>query len=139
MVISQSVLNFISVSIGRSYSLTGQLLKNIVHGSRSKLLFQSVGSIKRTDYTVHHDRNTVAILRLIHKMGCDKNSDTLIGSLINQLPKLAAGGRIDTARRFIQKNNLGMMKNGDLKSELLFRSQRQVLNKRITLLFQSQT
>ena len=95
-----------------SVVLTGLLLA-LARPIAAIVVWKNVGSVKRTDYAVHHDRNTVAIFRLIHKMGRDKNGDTPVGCLINQLPKLAASGRIDTPCRFIQENNPGMMKNGD--------------------------
>ena len=134
-----SACALICTLVSRSHGLAGQLLEYIVHRSSPELLFQPLGGIQRTDYAVHHNGDTVAILRLIHKMGGDKDGNAPVGSLVNQFPELAAGSRINTPCRFIQEYDFRLMENGNGKSKFLFPAQRKAFHQRVTLPFQPQT
>ena len=111
--------------IRRTHRLPCQLLENIIHCSNLKLPFQFIGRIESTDHAIHHDRDTVAILGLIHEVGGNKDSDPPVGSLINKLPELATGSRIYPTRRLIQKDDLRLVKDGNGESKFLFPAQRQ--------------
>lgn len=111
-------------------------MEYIVHRSGIELPFQLPGSVECTDDAVYHDGDAVAILRLVHKVGGDKDGDALVGSLVNQLPELAARGRVHPTRRLIQKDNLGTVEDGDGEGQLLLPAQRKAFHQCIPFLFQ---
>ena len=50
-----------------------------------------------------HQRNAVAALGFIHKMGRDKNGDLVLTRQIDhQLPELVAGDGVDAGSRFVE-------------------------------------
>jgi hypothetical protein len=50
--------------------------------------------IQRFYAAINHNRNTIAILGLVHIMGCHKNGYAFVGRIIDQVPKLTAGNRV---------------------------------------------
>ncbi|MPM36240.1 hypothetical protein SDC9_82835 [bioreactor metagenome] len=68
----------------------------------------------------------------------DKNRDPLVGCFVDHFPKLAPHGRIDSAGRFIEKNDLRRVENCHRESQLLFPSQRQGFDHGVSLLFEFQ-
>ena len=93
------------ILISFTHCLTGQLLEYIIHRIGMKMRLQPTGGVKCFDTSVHHDRYTVTIFCFIHVMGSHKDRYPPVGSLINQLPELTAGSRIDSSRRFIKKHD----------------------------------
>lgn len=96
----------------------------MVHVGLIQLSFQFIWSSHRLDFTIHHDRDAVTILSLIHVVSCYKDSNAAVGCLIDEFPKLASGGWINTACRLIKKNDFWFMEDADGESQLLLSAKR---------------
>ena len=95
----------------------------MVHIRQLEFLFQFIGCAHRTDFPVDHDADTVAILRLIHVMSRHEYRNTPFGGIVNQLPELPPGSRVDATCRFIEEHHTGLVEDGHGKCEFLFPSE----------------
>ena len=89
-------------------------MEDFVHVTGLERRFEGGRAVQSFDLSIYHDGDTVAILRLVHIVGGDKDRNTPFGSLVDQLPELAAGDRIDTSGRFIQENDPRFVDDGCL-------------------------
>ncbi len=96
------------------------------------------GAVQRFNSSVDHYRYSVTIFGFIHVVRGYKNRDPTVGSFVNHFPELAPHGRIDSAGRFIKKNNLRRVKNSYRKSEFLLPTQRQGFNQSVSFTFEPQ-
>ena len=112
--------------------------EDLIERRRIKLLLQGGGCVECFDLAIHHDADSVAILRLVHVVGRDEHRDTPIGRPIDQLPELTTSGRIHTPGRLIEKDNLGIVEDALREGEPLFPSQRLGAHQRIPFSRQSQ-
>ena len=68
-------------------------MEDFVHVTGLERRFEGGRAVQSFDLSIYHDGDTVAILRLVHIVGGDKDRNTPFGSLVDQLPELAAGDR----------------------------------------------
>ena len=87
--------------------------KDVVDRVRAELLFQLGRCANCADSTRNHDRDAVAVLRFVHVMGCDKDSRSRGRGFVDELPELPARDGIDAARWLIEKDDPGLVKQGD--------------------------
>ena len=112
-------------------------MEDFVHVTGLERRFEGGRAVQSFDLSIYHDGDTVAILRLVHIVGGDKDRNTPFGSLVDQLPELAAGDRIDTSGRFIQENDPRFVDDGDGESQLLLPAQRQGIDQCVSFVLQS--
>ena len=111
-------------------------MEDFVHITGLERRFEGGRAVQGFDLTVYHDGDTVAILRLVHIVGGDKDRNASFGSLVDQLPELAAGDGIDTSGRFVQENDPGFVDDGDGESQLLLPAQRQGIDQGVPFVLQ---
>ena len=111
-------------------------MEDFVHVTGLERRFEGGRAVQSLDLSIYHDGDTVAILRLVHIVGGDKDRNTPFGSLVDQLPELAAGDRIDTSGRFIQENDPRFVDDGDGESQLLLPAQRQGIDQCVSFVLQ---
>src|SRR5271166_3705402 len=74
------------------------------------LALQFRGSSESYQIPFVHDRQAVAALSFFHEVGGDQYGNMLfVAKNLQILPKVAAGARIKASRRFVEKQNAGMM------------------------------
>src|SRR3712207_6640357 len=71
-------------------------------------------------------------------MGGYKHRDTSCGSLVDELPELSAGGRVDATGRLIEEYYLRFVEDTYRECQLLFPSQRQRSHDSIPVVFHFQ-
>ena len=103
-----------------SFGITGQAKEYIVHRFYLELLFQLPRGIERLDVSVHHDADTVAILRFVHVVGGYKDRNASVGCLVDEFPKLPSGDGIHTPCRFVEEDDLGSWKMLSEKASFCF-------------------
>jgi hypothetical protein len=91
----------------------------------SVFLNQLMGRAHLHDSALVHDRDATAELGLVHVMGGYEEGEPLVGETIEQFPEPAPKDRIDTARRFIQKQDFRPMQYGRGKADPLTPAHRQ--------------
>ena len=87
-------------SIGAAGGSTRQEGEHVVHVGLIEMPLQLGGSAQGFDFTIHHDRNAVAIFRLVHIVVVTKIVMPL-RRLVNELPKLPPRSSVNAARRFV--------------------------------------
>ena len=81
--------------------LSRQIGKHMVHVGLPERVLQFLWSAHCFDFAVDHDGNAVAIFRLVHIVGGDKDCDAFCRRLVNELPKLPPRSSVNAARRFV--------------------------------------
>ena len=79
-----------------------------------------------------HQRNPVAVLRLIHEMGGDEDGDIIVAREIGEdLPEAVPRHRVDTRGRLIEDENIGRMDHRHRQRQPLPDAKRQVVRQRV--------
>src|SRR6185437_7486018 len=73
-----------------------------------------------------HDRDVIAVLRLLHEVRRDDDGDTLIRERGDPAPERAPGERIGAARRLIEEEDLRLVQKSCAHREALFVAARQL-------------
>ncbi len=94
-------------------------VKDLARGER----FLQLGRRAQGDhFAAVHERDAMAVFRLVHIMRGDENGVAGRGELIDQIPELPPGDGIDAAGRLIQKQNGRFVQDRATKGEPLFPS-----------------
>ena len=80
---------------------------------------------QRRDASVHHDRDAVAVLRLVHVVRRDEHRRPARRRRVDQLPELPARDRVDAAGRLVEEHDLRLVQQRDREGELLLPAERQ--------------
>ena len=104
--------------------LSGEISKHMIHVWLIQVAFQLFGRAHCLDLAVHHDGDAVAILSLVHVVGCHEDCDATVGCIIYELPKLVSGGGVNASCGLVEENNLRLMEDAHGKSQFLLPAQR---------------
>ena len=104
---------------------TRQEGEHVVHVGLIETPLQLGGSAQGFDFTIHHDRNAVAIFGLVHVVGGETKRDCRASGVVDQFPKLAARLGIYPAGRFVEEHNARIVEDAHRKGQFLFPSLRQ--------------
>ena len=88
---------------------------------------------QRDDLAAKNQRQSVAVLGLLHVMRSYKNGNALLGHLMNQIPELAPRNGIDAGGRLIEKDNRRLMQHRAAQRQPLLPSARQRAGNQILL------
>ena len=88
------------------------------------VLFQFVGRAKRTNLSIHHDTDAVAIFCLIHVVSGYENSNATGSGIVDEFPELTTRSWIHATRRFIKKHHPWLVEDGNGEGKLLLPPQR---------------
>src|SRR5258708_14150616 len=86
----------------------------------AQMLLEFRGCPKRNYAPAIHQGDAMAVLRLIHIVRADKNGVAGFRELINEVPEITAGNRIDTAGRLAQKKDWPLRADGAPTRQPLF-------------------
>ena len=105
-------------------------------GTIGKDALELAGRAERDELAAMHDGNAMAMLGLVEIVRGDQNGDAGLREILDQLPKLPPGHRIDSARRFVEKQDGRLMKNRAAEREPLPPSAGQIARQRRLATFQ---
>ena len=91
----------------------------MVHIGLVETLFQFIGCAEGTYLSVHHDRDAVAVFSLVHIMSGHEDRDATTGSVVDELPELAACSGIDTTCGFVKEHHTRIVEYRDGEGQLL--------------------
>src|SRR5579862_5952660 len=74
-----------------------------------ELVPQGVGSVDANQAAAMKQAHATAALSFVQIRGGDEYGDAVLHQLVENGPEIAAGNRVDTVRRLIQKQYLGAM------------------------------
>ena len=100
----------------------------MIHIGLVETLFQIIGRTEGADFAVHHDRDAVAILCLVHIVGSHKDGDAAMGCVVDEFPELTACSGIYTTRRFVEEHHARLVEDRDGEGQFLFPTQWQRAN-----------
>ena len=111
------------------------------HSTRSKLALHRIPlqfrrRAQRDNLSAKDQRQAVAVFRLLHVMGSYKDSNSLLGHLMNQFPELTPRNGIDAGGRLIEKDDGRLVQDGATQRQPLLPAARQRSGDQILLPFE---
>ena len=79
------------------------------HRRGDRLRLQLVRRAKRNRLSAVDERDSVAVLRLVHEVRGDHHGDPLFDEAVDVRPELAAGDRVDARGGLVEKERLGLV------------------------------
>src|SRR5580692_1866458 len=88
----------------------------------AKRVWRAIGD----DLAVINIGHVAAALGLVHVVGGDEESDTVSGEFKKEIPELTSRYGIDSRRRLVEKEKLGLVKHGAAEGQPLFPAAREL-------------
>src|SRR3990172_2138798 len=98
------------------------------------------GSVEGLDAAAVHDRDAVAKgLGLLHVVGCEDHSLALIADVLDEVPQVVPGLRVEPGGGLVEEDDVGVVNQGDSDGEALLLAAGEGLDERTALLIEGES